>query len=256
MEKVELDFGAFGTVYYDADGRVLGSMQYGPARCVPARARAAGRAAVRRRDPRHLRLPRRRVEPVGAAVALPRRDRRGARPRRARARGVLVPLPRGRVGVRALPACTRRSSRRTSSPTSGSRSCAPPGRVGLSRLELGGLQPVVEGKREKVLRVVKDAFGVPEPVPTPAAVLTLVGDRPVSTSASAPLNRAHELRTVERRAPSSVSSPWPPRIGSPPISRIERHARAPRAARGRRVPRPTEGGGSSPAAACRRRARG
>jgi hypothetical protein len=41
------------------------------------------------------------------------------------------------------------------------------GRAGLSRLELGGLQPVVEGKREKVLRVVKDAFGVPEPVPAP-----------------------------------------------------------------------------------------
>jgi hypothetical protein len=41
------------------------------------------------------------------------------------------------------------------------------GRVSLSRLELGGLQPVVEGTREKVLRVVKDAFGVPEPVPTP-----------------------------------------------------------------------------------------
>ncbi len=41
------------------------------------------------------------------------------------------------------------------------------GRVGLSRLELGGLQPVVEGTRDKVLRVVKDAFGVPEPVPAP-----------------------------------------------------------------------------------------
>ena len=41
------------------------------------------------------------------------------------------------------------------------------GRVGLSRLELGGLQPVAEGKRDKVLRVVKDAFGVPEPFPTP-----------------------------------------------------------------------------------------
>src|SRR3989440_12835156 len=38
------------------------------------------------------------------------------------------------------------------------------GRVELARLELGGLQPVVEGRREKVLRVVKDAF-VPAPVP-------------------------------------------------------------------------------------------
>src|SRR6266699_501483 len=34
MERAELDFGAFGTIYYDGDGRVLGSMQYGPATLV------------------------------------------------------------------------------------------------------------------------------------------------------------------------------------------------------------------------------
>ena len=38
------------------------------------------------------------------------------------------------------------------------------GRVALARLELGGLQPVAEGKRAKVLRKVKEAF-VPAPVP-------------------------------------------------------------------------------------------
>jgi hypothetical protein len=38
------------------------------------------------------------------------------------------------------------------------------GRVELARLELGGLQPVVEGAREKVLRVVRDAF-IPAPAP-------------------------------------------------------------------------------------------
>ena len=38
------------------------------------------------------------------------------------------------------------------------------GRVELARLELGGLQPVEEGTREKVLRVVKEAFA-PAPVP-------------------------------------------------------------------------------------------
>ncbi|MBA3843820.1 MAG: hypothetical protein H0X39_14610, partial [Actinobacteria bacterium] len=41
------------------------------------------------------------------------------------------------------------------------------GRAGLSRLELGGLVPVVEGKRERVLSVVRNAFGVPEAVPAP-----------------------------------------------------------------------------------------
>ena len=40
------------------------------------------------------------------------------------------------------------------------------GRIALARLELGGLQPVTEGAREKVLRVVKEAF-LPEPVPAP-----------------------------------------------------------------------------------------
>lgn len=40
------------------------------------------------------------------------------------------------------------------------------GNVELARLELGGLVPVVEGKREKVIRVVKEAFApAPEPVP-------------------------------------------------------------------------------------------
>ena len=35
IEKAETEFGAWGTVYYDDDRRVLGSMQYGPARLFP-----------------------------------------------------------------------------------------------------------------------------------------------------------------------------------------------------------------------------
>jgi hypothetical protein len=38
------------------------------------------------------------------------------------------------------------------------------GRVELARLELGGLVPVAEGTREKVLRVVREAF-LPAPAP-------------------------------------------------------------------------------------------
>jgi hypothetical protein len=34
------------------------------------------------------------------------------------------------------------------------------------RLDLGGLQPVAEGSRAKVLRLVKEAFA-PEPAPVP-----------------------------------------------------------------------------------------
>src|SRR5258708_36804660 len=52
MERVELEFGAWGTVYYDSDNRVLGSMQYGPAGAfpraaeLPAGAPAAGATLV------------------------------------------------------------------------------------------------------------------------------------------------------------------------------------------------------------------
>ena len=35
IEKAETEWGAWGTVYYDADGRLLGSMQYGPAELFP-----------------------------------------------------------------------------------------------------------------------------------------------------------------------------------------------------------------------------
>jgi hypothetical protein len=38
------------------------------------------------------------------------------------------------------------------------------GRVELARLDLGGLQPVAEGKRARVLRLVEEAFQ-PAPVP-------------------------------------------------------------------------------------------
>ena len=70
---------------------------------LPACGRASGRPAVRGRRARHVRLPRRSVEPVGAAVALPRGDRRRARQGREGARDLRVPLPGGRVELRALP---------------------------------------------------------------------------------------------------------------------------------------------------------
>jgi hypothetical protein len=40
------------------------------------------------------------------------------------------------------------------------------GRVELARLEFGGLLPVAEGSREKVLRIVEEAF-TPAPAPVP-----------------------------------------------------------------------------------------
>ena len=42
------------------------------------------------------------------------------------------------------------------------------GRIELARLELGGLQPVEEGARDKVLKAVREAFQ-PAPAPAPPA---------------------------------------------------------------------------------------
>ena len=39
IQKAEEEWGAWGTVYYDADGRLLGSMQYGPSGLFPRAAR-------------------------------------------------------------------------------------------------------------------------------------------------------------------------------------------------------------------------
>ena len=72
-------------------------------RALPARRRAAGGAALAGGRARHLRLRRRLGDAVGDAVALPGGDRRREGPRGEGARGVRVPLPRGRDRVRAVP---------------------------------------------------------------------------------------------------------------------------------------------------------
>jgi hypothetical protein len=112
IERAEEDWGAWGTVYRDDDGRVLGSMQYGPAGALPPRSGPSGRPAVGRRDPRHVRVPPDGNAAVGRAVAVPRGHRRGPRQGCTRARGVCLSLPRGDVRRGALSSSTARSSRR------------------------------------------------------------------------------------------------------------------------------------------------
>jgi hypothetical protein len=166
MEKVELDFGAWGTVYYDSDGRVLGSMQYGPAQAFPrAWELPAGppsddamlvTCAYLLDDSSPWVLQSLFLAAIGEA-----RDR-GAKGLEAfsyrYAEGESV-YERFRVHRTVFPQDFLADF--------GFLPVRSIGRVSLSRLELGGLQPVAEGKRERVLRVVRDAFGVPEPVPAP-----------------------------------------------------------------------------------------
>jgi hypothetical protein len=163
IEKAEEEWGAWGTVYYDSDGRVLGSMQYGPASLFP---RATELPAGPPSDDAVLVTCAYLVDEGSPWVmqslflaAIGDAKDKGARALetfsyRYPEGGSLTDrflvhktvFPRdflsdfGFVTVRAA------------------------GRVELVRLELGGLQPVVEGTREKVLRVVKEAF-TPAPVP-------------------------------------------------------------------------------------------
>ena len=165
MEKVELEFGAFGTVYYDGDGRVLGSMQYGPAPLFP---RAYELPAGPPSDDAMLVTCAYIVDESSPWVlqslflaAIGEARDRGA----ASVEAFSYRYPEGESSYE------RFRVHKTIFPADflgdlGFYVARAAGRVGLARLELGGLQPVVEGRREKVLRVVKEAF-LPEPVPAP-----------------------------------------------------------------------------------------
>jgi hypothetical protein len=163
IREVEDEWGAWGTVYYDDDGRLLGSMQYGPAGLFPRAAELpAGppgddavlvTCAFLTDSSRPWVMQSLFLTAIGDA-----RDR-GARALEAFA----YRYPEGETNFE------RFHVHRTIFPADfladfGFLPVRVRGRVELARLELGGLQPVVEGKREAVLRVVRDAFA-PAPAP-------------------------------------------------------------------------------------------
>jgi hypothetical protein len=165
IEKAESEHGAWGTLYRDDDGRTLGSMQYGPARLFP-------RAAEMPAGP-----PSEDAVIVTCAYLVDRTSP-----------WVLQSLFLAAIGdarekgAAALEAFAYRYPEgesdyerflvhRTVFPYDfladfGFRALRSSGRVELARLELGGLVPVLEGRRERVLRTLKDAL-LPEPVPAP-----------------------------------------------------------------------------------------
>jgi hypothetical protein len=164
IEKAESEWGAWGTVYRDSDGRLLGSMQYGPAVLFP-------RAAELPAGP-----------PSEDAVLVTCAYLADETSPWAMQSLFLTAIGDSRDrGAKALEAFTYRYPEgestyerfrvhRTVFPVDfladfGFRTLRRSGPVELARLELGGLQPVEEGTREKVLRVVKEAFA---PAPAPA----------------------------------------------------------------------------------------
>lgn len=165
MEKVELEFGAWGTVYYDSDSRVLGSMQYGPAAAFP---RAYELPAGPPSDDSML---------VTCAYLVDQSSP-----------WVLQSLFLAAIGdardkgAKALETFSYRYAEQESAyerfqvhktifPADfladfGFVPLRSAGRVELARLDFGGLVPVTEGKREKVLRSVRQAL-LPSPTPVP-----------------------------------------------------------------------------------------
>ena len=163
IARAEEEWGAWGAVYYDDDGHVLGSMQYGPAALFPRAVElpagpASGDAVlvtcaylVAQSAPWVLQSLF--LSAIGDA-----RDK-GAHALEAFA----YRYPEGES------AYERFRVHKTVFPRDflsdfGFLTVRSAGRVELVRLELGGLLPVAEGKRARVLRLVKQAF-TPAPVP-------------------------------------------------------------------------------------------
>jgi hypothetical protein len=163
IAKAESEFGPWGSLYYDDDGRVLGSIQWGPAPLFP----------------RALELPA--GPPSGDAVLVTCAylvDRTSpwvlqslflaaigdARDKGAKALETFAyRYPEGETQYE------RFQVHKTIFPRDflsdfGFQTVRTSGPVELVRLDLGGLVPVVEGRRAKVLRIVREAFQ-PAPVP-------------------------------------------------------------------------------------------
>jgi hypothetical protein len=164
-EKIEEEWGAWGTLYCDDDGRLLGSMQYGPSELFPrAWELPAGPPSedallvtcaylVDRSTPWVM-------QSLFLAAIGDARDKG--------ARAVEAFGYRYREGTSMH---ERFVLHRTIFPHDfladfGFQVLRASGLVELARLELGGLVPVLEGPRAKVMRILREIFS-PEPVPAP-----------------------------------------------------------------------------------------
>jgi hypothetical protein len=160
MEKVELALGSFGTIYYDGDGRVLGVLQFGPAELFPRATELPGGPP----GPDAMLVTCAYLVDASSPWVLQSLFLAAIGEARDRGAGALEAFSyRYAEGESAY---ERFRVHRTVFPQDfladfGFNVVRAAGRVGLSRLELGGLVPVLEGRRERVLQAVKEAFLVP-----------------------------------------------------------------------------------------------
>jgi hypothetical protein len=165
VERAETEWGVWGSIYRDDDGRVLGSMQYGPSELFPrAAALPAGppsEDAVLVTCAYLLSESQPWVEQSLFLAAIGEARDKGAKALEAFAY-------RYREGT---PPAERFLIHRTVFPRDfladfGFRTVRSVGRIDLARLELGGLITVEETSRERVLRRVQEVLQ-PSPAPAP-----------------------------------------------------------------------------------------
>ena len=165
-ERAESEWGAWGTLYVDGDGHLLGSMQYGPATLFPRAAElpagppssdAVLVTCAYLADPSTPWV----MQSLFLAAIGDARDRGAAA------------LETFSYAYRDGESMYERFLvHRTVFPHDfladlGFRTLRTAGRIELVRLEFGGLQPVLEGSRASVLARLREVFAPAKPVPVP-----------------------------------------------------------------------------------------
>ncbi len=164
IERAEDDWGAWGVLYRDDDGRTLGSMQFGPAGLFP---RAADLPAGPPSDDAVLITC---AYLVGGAAPWVEQSLFLAAIGEARDKGARALEAFAYRYAEGESAYERFLVHRTVFPRDflgdfGFQTVRSQGHVELARLELGGLQPALEGSRASVLRRLREAFAPAQPVP-------------------------------------------------------------------------------------------
>ena len=165
-ERAESEWGAWGTLYVDSDGHLLGSMQYGPATLFPRAAELP--AGPPSRDAvlvtcaylADASTPWVMQSLFLAAIG-------DARDRGAAALETFSYAYRDAESMHARFLVHRTVFPRDFLADLGFHTLRSAGRVELVRLEFGGLQPVLAGSRASVLARLREVFAPAKPVPVP-----------------------------------------------------------------------------------------
>ena len=165
-EKVESEWGSWGTLYVDDDGRLLGSMQHGPASLFP---RAAELPAGPPSRDAVLVTCAYLVDPSTPWVmqSLFLAAIGDSRDRGARALEAFAYRYREGESQRERFLVHRTVFPRDFLADLGFRTLRSAGLIELVRLDFGGLQPVLEGRRASVLRALREVFAPAKPVAAP-----------------------------------------------------------------------------------------